>query len=139
MNIERVFYSNTTHSTIDAVGADDKGLYSKETLDELRTRYPDAEVISLDEAVERTDSRFRHAPERITRERFHEMLEVLPPEDWQRRGSIETFKLCERTCGNITAIFCRIGDSYWELQDDYTLSQEKVVSLVRAADQSTAS
>lgn len=132
--MDTVFYSNAAHRTIDLVGADGKGLYGKETLDQVKIRYPDAEMISIDEAITRTDAAFRHPPTRVTRERYLQMLEVLPPVDWRGIGSTaESFKLSERTCGNITAIFCRIGESYWELQDDITLPHAEIVARVRAA------
>ena len=49
----------------------------------------------------------------ITKERFWEMLEVLPPGGWVR-GTLETFYMIERQHGNITRQFGRLGNRYIE-------------------------
>ncbi len=65
------------------------------------------------------------------------MLEVLPPIRWEGRESVdrwnpeldtESFMLSERTYGNITAIFCRIGERYFEMQDSIFLTYEAIIA-----------
>jgi hypothetical protein len=67
------------------------------------------------------DAAYTKPPKRITEARFMEMLCVLPPEDWQRFGAHESFKLCEYDEGNVTGIYCRIDNDYFELHDVYTM------------------
>ena len=50
----------------------------------------------------------------VSEERFIEMLEVLPPMQWTRSKTSESFKLEELTSGDITACFVRIGARYFE-------------------------
>jgi hypothetical protein len=76
---------------------------------------------------------FRGAPTETTRERFQDMLEMLPPVAWTDRGATDTFKLLEPTYGPITAIFCRIGDRYYEMSDDIGMPHEKIVAAVEEA------
>lgn len=129
----KVFYSNAERSVIDTVRKDGRSQIGGSTLEELRTRYPDTEVIDIDDAIDRVDAAYRKPPARITRERFWQMLEVLPPDEWVSGINSESFKLSERTAGSITQIFCRIGDDYWELSDSFTLRHSKILELVRAA------
>jgi hypothetical protein len=105
-----------------------RGGYSGETLEEMAKRYPGVRIGELGPVAAASEDMFRHPPRPITAERFEEMLCVLPPEDWHGGGGAESFKLCERTSGSITAIFCRIGNRYFELSDSFTLSHNEIVT-----------
>lgn len=131
MNEERVFYSAAKRCVIDGIRDDGRGLYSRETLDEVRLRYPDCEAVPIDTAIERMDAAFRSPPVEITAERFWEMLEVLPPVAWKRGADTESFKLSEFTSGAITQIFCRIDERYFELSDNVTLPHDEIVRRCR--------
>ena len=50
----------------------------------------------------------------IPQERFVEMLEVLPPMQWRRSKTAESFKMSELTSGTITDCFVRIGTRFFE-------------------------
>ena len=113
-----------------------------ETIDELRQRYPGAQVGQLGPVAQATDDAFRSPPVEITQQRFWDMLEVLPPVAWVRRTieenkdqtlDNESFKISERTCGSITAIFCRIGSRYFELQDSITMRHDDILRAVLLA------
>lgn len=129
--METVFYSAAKRCVIDGMSADGRGVYGRETLEEMRARYPDVEIVPIDTAIERIDAAFRSPPVEITEERFWEMLEVLPPLSWIQRPGTESFKLEEFTCGKITQIFCRIGERYFELSDNVTLPHDVIVSRCR--------
>lgn len=49
----------------------------------------------------------------ITEERFHEMLEVLPPENWQHVGDFEFFQMCEHWDFDRTAYYVRDGKKFY--------------------------
>jgi hypothetical protein len=51
--------------------------------------------------------------ERITKERFVEMLEILPPMYWRTTNGIESFMMCELTIGDVTQQFARRGNEYF--------------------------
>lgn len=104
-----------------------RGGYSNETREEMDKRYPGVQIGDLWTVAAQSEEMFKRAPARISEERFIEMLEVLPPVGWTRRNSAETFKLSERTSGNITAIFCRIGTQYFEMQDSIFMSHDAIV------------
>lgn len=108
------------------------GAYSGETLDQIRARYPGAEIGKLGPVAEQTENAFKSGPEEITEERFVEMLGVLPPVQWTNRDGCESFKLSERTSGSITAIFCRIGGRYFTLSDSIATPHADIVARCRA-------
>jgi hypothetical protein len=53
------------------------------------------------------------APVEITRAKFWEMLEVLPPLKWEDRGGFESFLMSEFTSGPYTQQYVRRGDRYY--------------------------
>ena len=88
-------------------------------------------ILPVDDAWQRYENQFKSAPVEITRERFHEMLNILPPVAWSYGDpSFESFKMSEHTAGSITAIFVRIHDRYFELSDTCTLRHRECVSRV---------
>jgi hypothetical protein len=103
------------------------------TIEELAVDYPGIQLGTVGEVHAASCATFRSAPAEITRERFQDMLEVLPPVAWTSGGATETFKLSERTYGPITAIFCRIRDRYYEMSDDIRMPHDKIVALVEEA------
>lgn len=132
--ITRYAYSAATNSVIDAVLDDGRLVYARgKTVEDLRAQYPDIEVLPSHEAFARADAAHIEAPKRISRAQFHEMLEVLPPLDWMRRGSSESFKISEMKSGSITSIFYRVGNTYWELCNSVRLTHDEIATLVAAA------
>jgi len=129
----RVAWDDATATAIDEITPDDRGLYTKKSVDELRQQYPNLTVITWDEAGQRTDDHHRKPPERITRAQFLYWLEVLPPVDWIRIGDGESFKISERIAGNITRIVVRYEREYWTLQDHIRMPHEDIIVLVSEA------
>jgi len=126
------FYTPGKPGIIDAVHpGTGRGAYSGETLTETRERYPGAALGNFDEVIDAQDGYWRSPPVEITAERFEEMLCILPPEGWVNGGRWEVFKLMEYTAGDITAIFCRIGGRYFEMQDRYDMASDLIVEKCR--------
>ena len=126
-----VFYQPGKAGIIDLC-IDGKGQYSGETLEQVRLRYPGAEIGELGTVSEQSEEMFKSAPVEVTEERFDEMLNVLPPINWVRSAAGETsFKMIERTYGNITTIFARIGNRYFELSDSCFLSHDQILDKCR--------
>ena len=57
-------------------------------------------------------------PVEITRERYEDMLEVMPPCRWNNYGGFQAFHVCERYTGNIVAWFTYISSTnkYYEFK-----------------------
>jgi hypothetical protein len=78
---------------------------------------PEFEIMHIDNATEQI-GRANHAAycgpwQEITKEKWWDMLEVLPPEKWQTVAGVEIFRMCEYLTGNITAHYARLEDRYF--------------------------
>ena len=81
----------------------------------------------MTETAYRTAERTHYLSEplkEITAERFHEMLEILPPVVWQHRDGVERFMVSEALSGTYHSQFATCHGRYFE-------------GVVDAADQST--
>lgn len=129
-----VFYVPGKPGIIDTavVGADGiaRSYYEGETLDQMQVRYPGAALGELGPVSEASEAMFVSVPVEVDEARYMEMLEVLPPMHWKNQGVSESFKLSERTSGNITAIFCRIQGRYFEMQNSVFMSHEDIVRCI---------
>ena len=72
-------------------------------------------------------------PKRITRDRFWEMLEVLPPCRWDNAGGFEVFHVSERLTHSLVDWFAHKGARYWEFTDHDNITDEALAAKLRAA------
>lgn len=79
--------------------------------------------------------------EEITEERYFEMLECLPPLDWQMLGKLERFNLMEMTVGSVTGSFVRYrtdsGHRYFtrqvdRIKSDTFITAEEIEAFINA-------
>ncbi len=131
------YYSAEKNVVIDLINPDTgRTYYGGKTADEVRAEYPDAELLTLNEAGKRHEAPFREPVSEITEEKFWYWLEVLFPEDWQHGGG-ESFKVCERICGDVTRICAAFNDGgkhkrrYFTLCDDYNTPHKEILRRVR--------
>lgn len=81
---------------------------------------------SLDEACtlanEAARRRYCSGPERVTRERWWELFEVLPPERWETcPQDCEVFMMPECISGRIYTFGVRMGDNYLTINEDCSI------------------
>jgi len=95
-------------------------------LEEVRSEYPDARVMSFDAGFAAVEAAFVTEPEEVTEEYFTAMLNILPPYRWHREAGAEAFAICERTFGNVTRWLVRVGTFYYSFEDRATLSHREV-------------
>lgn len=91
------------------------GRFSRKTVDELALKYGQLDVVTLDEMATRVKERFSTPPKPITKERFWQLLEVLPPSRWRSTGNSESFFVPEALTGTIHTVCVRIGKSYFSM------------------------
>jgi len=126
-DIKDCYYQPSTQTVIDTIHPiTGVGVWSKKTLAETQAEYDGAEVWDFDKAIEHKQNEAKTAPKEISAERFEEMLYVLPPVGWKNEGGAESFKMSERWSGNITGIYCRIGERFFEFLDDISLSHDAI-------------
>jgi hypothetical protein len=68
----------------------------------------------------------------IDKERYWEMLELLPPEKWETTGSCEAFRMCEYWTSNITNHFFKINNRYFEGNRRTSQSYQDMATEIRA-------
>lgn len=118
---------------IDIVCSDGKSAINRETLEQVQARYPNTRIMTSDEYRVLHDKAMATEPVKITEEKYIEMLEVLPPMKWRNGGGAQTFMMCEFLSGNITGIYCNIGDRYWSFNGPATLTHDEIVQKCMAA------
>lgn len=82
------------------------------------------------------EARYIHPWKEITAERWHEMLNILPPQKWQTVAGVELFRMMEYTTGNITAHFARVNGRHFtgerrSTADYRTLAAEVSLAMLR--------
>lgn len=133
-----VFYHRPTLTIIDTAHLDEsgawRGWYSKQNLSEIQARYPNAKICEENDAVWHMENQLKTDPEEITEEKFLYFLGVLPPEDWRRDETGESFKLSEYTSGNITTICACKGGKYYSFQGDHRLTHGAIMGMIEETD-----
>lgn len=89
---------------------------------------PQSEAMPQIEAA--AEAKFVTPWKEITQERWDEMLEVLPPQKWKTVRGVEIFQMSERTFGNITGHFARVGDRCFERECRMTVAYETLADEV---------
>lgn len=103
-----------------------------ETLEQVQKRYPGAVMMPTREVHEKVRSHFIHGPTRITKEKFWEMLEILPPVDWVMNADAQSFKMSEMMYADITDIYVKIGGNYFGLSDSVRTTHDEACEKCRA-------
>ena len=121
--MSNAIFSHTSGRLHTALTAEGVCMFSGKTFEQMRQQsgevlelMPFMQALELTEAASR--ARYCQGPERISQERYEEMLNVLPPENWQRGVGFSCFRLSERLSGAIASFFVRIGDSYYQINED---------------------
>ena len=108
----------------------DYAAYSGKLISEILAEDSDNVVMDFEEAWKMKTESCKSEPVEITKDQWREMLEILPPVAWTNRRGAETFKMSERYFGDVTTIYCRIGEKYYSFSDSISMKHEKIVETV---------
>lgn len=103
------------------------------TLEDVQAQHPAAIITTWDDAQARIEAGSKTEPRQIDEQDFDYALNVLPPRQWVNAGGGESFKMSERTNGRITAIYARLGTTYWKFDDDFNLPHSEIMARVQFA------
>lgn len=110
--------------------------FGKKDAAEVAAEAPNAVRMSFDVALEQIDAAqtaaFVKPVSEIREADYWYALEVLPPVGWKSSRGVESFKMSERLCGNITSIFAQCGKRWFTLTDRCTLSADEIADRVGA-------
>lgn len=103
-----------------------------DTLEQVRARWPGADICTLEEFAEHQEDAVRTAPMSIGRKEFLDALYILPPVGWQDLGSVECFRMSERQFGRMTSIYVRVKDTYWTFIDRHDIPLQEIMAKIEA-------
>lgn len=108
---------------------DTKVAYVEENKKEYQEKHPELELISFGKALELSQQADRKKykagiVEEITEERFDEMLNVLPPDNWINYSTNESFRICEDLTGELSNFYIRVFDG------DFPKHKERFFTVV---------
>lgn len=78
-------------------------------------------------------------PHRVDEQRFWEMLEVLPPDDWTRGDTFECFRVIEAQTANLYTWLVRLGAhdddgaEFWEMIAPRSMTPQGLLSRIQTA------
>lgn len=96
----------------------------------LLKEYPDAEQVSFEDGIKIIEDGHRRPAQEIDSEKFQDMLECLPPENWHNLGHLEYFQMCEYWSGSITDYYARVGQRYFTFRDTAYLKGDKITKIL---------
>lgn len=105
---------------------------ASKTLEELNANGDRWELVTVEEAKARFAAANYRPVTEISEKKFIDMLEVLPPLDWQGTPESQTFKLSEMYSGNITDIFAQYRTRFFTMRNEVTLTHEEIIGNIRA-------
>jgi hypothetical protein len=99
-------------------------------------RHPNARRMSVTTASDQIDraavENYCQPVRECTEADFQYCLEVLPPVGWKTARGVQSFKMSERTFGNITNIYAECGGRFFCLSDRITMSADEIAERVGA-------
>ena len=131
---DTVCYSKHAKTIIDMmVNIDGKevGLYTSETAESMKTRYPDAQYADLDAAHQVIEAEYITGVEEMEEASYFSYLGALPPVAMRTVGNTQSFKLSERRFGRVTLICAQEGERYFKFNDLITMPHDEVMAKVR--------
>lgn len=125
------------HAIDEISPTDGRTVWGNLSIEEATQKHPGARVMTyaewmpLEEAAE--VAHYCKQPEEVDRERFRQLLEVLPPMNWQGVGRAhESFMLGEPMTDTLRLCVVRIGDRYAEMIRHKTTTHAQLCDEVRA-------
>lgn len=113
--------------------------FGGETLEELKSQgrvSPEAFLCPWEEAEAHslglTRQRHCKGPERVSRERWWELLEVMPPARWRLLPGGEIFMVPEPIASDLYRFGVRIGEEYFSIVEDCNIEDSRLIDLCKA-------
>jgi|SRR5471030_159668 len=100
-------------------------------LEQIQTKYPGAILTTLKAATDAIEAMCKTVPRPIDHVDFYYGKTVLKNYGRARNGDSESFKMTEHKNGRITAIYARVGSSFWTFDDVAEISHEDIIERVR--------
>lgn len=113
--------------------------FGGETMEELKSQgrvSPEAFLCPWEEAEAHSlglaRQRYCKGPERVSRERWWELLEVMPPARWRSLPGGEIFMVAEPIASDLYRFGVRIGEEYFSIVEDCDIEDSRLIDLCKA-------
>jgi hypothetical protein len=108
--------------------------YSHKTLEQMQAEHGPNPLVLIDSETCRREIDAHHTTpvKFIDDERYHDLLEAMPPCKWQRTQGVTMFHLGERITNNIVTWVCCAGSQHYEFNADADMTAQAVVDAIRA-------
>lgn len=100
----------------------------QESLQQLRLRYPNAQLYERHEWIAAAEKALIRPPRRISEREFDDQLTILPPVNWVRTANTDSFQISERITGRIVHIYARYLGQHFHLVDRSTLTHAEIIA-----------
>ena len=134
---EKVLYVPGSTGILTFLNHEGACAFSGETVEQMQAKYPAAVVLPYLEADALSDKaiaeKYLTGPVEITKARFMEKLEALPPMIWVTHFGAESFLFAELVIKDIGTFFARLGDRYFEINAPARARHDEIISMVLEA------
>ena len=100
----------------------------QESLQQLRSRYPTAQLYERHEWIAAAENALIRPPRLISKSEFDHQLAILPPVNWVRTANTTSFQISERITGRIVHIFALYLGHHFHLVDRSTLTHADIIA-----------
>lgn len=132
MEQARTYYIDEDFNAVDEVGPNGIGKWSGKSAEKLANGRK-LTVMTAEQHLHGETEHYKQGPERITKEQFWHALDCLPPDNWVRLSSEESFRVPEAHRGLLNWHYVRIGEDYYELLQPRGTKHHALIAIVQAA------
>ena len=100
----------------------------QESLQQLRLRYPTAQLYERHEWITAAENALIRPPQLISAREFDDQLTILPPVNWVCTANTSSFQISERITGQIVHIYAQYLGHHFHLVDRSTLTHAEVIA-----------
>lgn len=100
----------------------------QESLQQLRLRYPTAQLFERHEWIAAAEKALIRPPRLISAREFDDQLTILPPVNWVHTANTSSFQISERITGRIVHIYAQYLGHHFHLVDRSTLTHAEVIA-----------
>ena len=110
--------------------------YSKKRKEDLMAAAPHMKYMTVEAAMKEIEKareeKYIQPWQEISKDDFHEMLNILPPMHWQRYERWEALRISEFTAGNITGTYVRVDGKYYRANRRVTTTYPNMLAEIEA-------
>jgi hypothetical protein len=137
MATNNVFYTPKNCTLIDQIDDNGLSICFQSDLEEMKRLHGEVYVITFGEFMtlkkQWSQENCITKPTEITKEKYNDMLEILPPENWRNIYELEYFQMCEYYMGNYTSYYSKYCGKFYTFRNQAWLKPDEVFKIIASA------